>query len=139
MKQLLLVTSAAMMLSTAAMAQTATVVTDGTVYGVTWSDGVRSAIYDNFDMRMMRTTDQARPVWLALPEEDRNLVLADCEMMRVATDGGMAADEAASGTAESDMAAGDTTVADTGIEGIANEVGLNNTDMMNVCTLVATF
>ena len=55
------------------------------------------------------------------------------------TGGGLAADQAGSATAKSEMAAGDTTTADTGIERIANEVGLSNTDMMNTCTLVATF
>jgi hypothetical protein len=128
MTRFILMTSAAIMLSSAAMAQTSTeaeATAAGTIYGVTWSDGVRAAIYDDFDMRVMRTADEARPIWLTLPEEDRNLVLADCEMIRVATD--------------DDMVAGDTTTTETGIEGIANAVGLNNTDMVNVCTLVAVF
>jgi hypothetical protein len=90
----------------AATTTEAAIGSEGT-FGSNWSLSVRTMFFTGDDNATLRTSDEITSAWQSLPQEDRDLILADCRTF-LAAHGDDTAD-AATGATSGDVAAGATT------------------------------
>ncbi|NJM84018.1 MAG: hypothetical protein HC844_17625 [Tabrizicola sp.] len=101
MKQFILAIPATALLAAVALAQTDTgtdAATEsdagGMMYGSTWSTSVGTTFFEDGTPGTLRSAEDISTGWQSLPQEDRDMVLADCQTFMAAHGGEASTDGA---------------------------------------------
>lgn len=147
MRNFILAIPAVTLLATTALAQTDTTTegatmgadTTGEMFGTSWPLSVGTTFFSDADTAAVRSTEELGQGWQSLSQEDRDMILADCQVFMAAhgdtaaagaeasTDGDAAAAGTAAATDTTTAAPAETTTTTTGTDAATDTTGAATT------------
>jgi hypothetical protein len=150
MKHLFLALPAIVLVAAAAAAQTETTtgvatgadaaVGSGETFGTNWSLSVGTTFFTDGENRTLRSAEDITTGWQSLPQEDRDMIMADCQAF-LAAHGEAATEGSTEATGTADTAAPDTGAAATAEtdSALAMTAGYDIAEMQSICDAVEQF